>query len=55
MKRLVYAPMARAFIRSSNMSGQIYDVSKDIVEGSVTRRVNDISSAQLVLRNPRIS
>lgn len=53
MKRLVYAPMARAFIRSSNMSGQIYDVSKDIVEGSVTRRVNDISSAQLVLRNPK--
>lgn len=51
MKRLVYAPKAFVFIRSSNMGGRIYDVSEDVVSGSVQRLVNEPSTASLVLRN----
>jgi len=52
VRRLVTAPRVFAFIRSTN-AGKTYDVSADVVSGSVSRRVNDVSTASLVLRNPK--
>jgi hypothetical protein len=49
MKRFVYSPSVNAFIKTD--SG-IIDVSTDIISGSVTRRVNAASSANLSLQNP---
>jgi len=51
LKRLIYAPKAYVFIRSSNQNGRIYDVSSDVVSGSVTQNVGDLSKAEFVLRN----
>jgi len=58
MKRLVYAPKVWIFIRASNITdektgeeGKIFDVSSDIVRGSVTQNLGDLSSAQFELRN----
>lgn len=48
MKRLVYAPKAFAYIEGDN---GIVDVSDDIVSGSVSRKINQVSQAELVLRN----
>ena len=49
MRRLVYSPKAYAYIKTY---AGIIDVSDYIVDGSVTRRVNQVSSAELTLRNP---
>lgn len=51
MKRLVYAPKVWVFVRSTNMGGKIYDVSSDVVRGSVTQNVGDLSKARFELRN----
>lgn len=51
MRRLVYAPKAFIFIRSSNLNGKIFDVSSDVVRGSVTQNCGDVSSAEFELRN----
>ena len=51
MRRLIYAPRAYVFIRSENMNGRIYDVSGDLVSGTITRNVNDLSKAEITLRN----
>lgn len=51
MRRLTYSPKAYIFIRSSNLGGRIYDVSADVVNGSVTQNCGDVSTAQFVLRN----
>ena len=50
MKRLVYAPKVYIFIRSSNLD-RIYDVSSDVVSGSVTQNMGDMSKATFELRN----
>lgn len=49
MKRLVYRPKVWAYIKTDT---QAIDVSSYIVSGSVSRIVNDVSTAKLVLRNP---
>jgi uncharacterized protein (TIGR02594 family) len=49
MRRFVYAPDVNAYILTD--SGLI-DVSADIISGSVTRRINAVSNAQLTLQNP---
>ena len=49
MKRLVYSPKINAYIKAD--SG-VYDVSDYIVDFSIDRKVNQVSSAQLTLRNP---
>jgi hypothetical protein len=49
MKRFVYAPSVSAFIKTDN---GIIDVSADIIDGTVTRRVNAASNASLTLQNP---
>jgi hypothetical protein len=51
MRRLVYAPKVWIFIRSSNLGGQIFDVSSDVVRGSVTQNLGDLSKARFELRN----
>lgn len=49
MKRLVYSPKINSYIKAD--SG-IYDVSEYITEFSINRKVNQVSSAELTLRNP---
>lgn len=51
MKRLIYAPKAYIFIRSSNLDGRIYDVTSDVVRGEVTQNLGDVSKARFELRN----
>lgn len=51
MKRLIYAPKVYIFIRSSNMGGNVYDVSADVTSGSVTQNLGDLSKAKWTLRN----
>lgn len=51
MRRLVYAPKAYIFIRSSNLGGKIYDVTSDVVNGTVTQNCGDVSKARFELRN----
>jgi len=51
MKRLIYAPKVYIFIRSSNLGGRVYDVSSDVVSGSVTQNLNEVSTASFYLRN----
>lgn len=50
-KRLVYSPKAYVFIRSYK-TGQIVDVSNDVVGGSINRLINQPSSASVTLKNP---
>lgn len=50
MERLVYSPTVQAFIRTE--ANGIVDVSDFIVSGSVNRVVNEVSTAELTLRNP---
>lgn len=49
MKRFVYSPKVEAWVKTSQ---GIVELTPYIVSGSVTRRVNQISSAELVIRNP---
>lgn len=52
MERFVYVPKVEAFIRcDGDGSGRIIDVSEDIVDGSVTRRVDAMSTTTLTLQN----
>lgn len=50
MKRLVYSPKAYVYIKDS--SGTIHDVSKYVVSGSINRKINQVSTATIELRNP---
>jgi hypothetical protein len=50
VKRLIYCPKAYIFVRSSNLN-RVYDVSSDVVSGSVTSNINDVSKATFQLRN----
>lgn len=49
MKRLVYSPYVQAFVKTGD---GVFDLSPYILNGSVNRKVNQVSSAQLTLRNP---
>lgn len=50
MQRLVFNPKAYAFIKTTQYG--VVDVSDYIIRGSVNRRVNAVSSANLTLQNP---
>lgn len=50
MQRFVYNPRVEAFISLSS-TGQIIDISDDIVSGEVIRRINQASEASIVLQN----
>lgn len=49
MKRLVYAPKINAYIKAD--SG-IYDISEYIVDFNIDRKINQVSTAELTIRNP---
>lgn len=51
MRRLVYAPLVQAYVKYDE---GVFDVSPYIVGGSVNRKINQVSTAQLTLRNPVI-
>ncbi len=50
MRRLVYNP--RAFVYIKDQDGTIHDVSTYVTAGSITRRIDQVSSADINLRNP---
>src|SRR5881227_2066541 len=50
MQRLVYSPKAYVFIKDSK--NRIHDVSRFVTAGNVARRINQVSSASVTLRNP---
>src|SRR5690349_8453451 len=49
MKRFVYAPDVEAYIQTSK---GILDVSDDIINGSITLKLNGVSNFTLTLQNP---
>lgn len=49
MKRLVYSPKVTAFVKAD--SG-VYDLTDHITQFNVTRKINQVSTAELTLRNP---
>ena len=49
MKRFVYAPDVEAYIQTNK---GVLDVSDDIINGSMTLRLNAVSSFSLTLQNP---
>lgn len=49
MKRLVYAPKINAYIKAD--SG-IFDISEYIVDFNIDRKINQVSTAELNIRNP---
>lgn len=51
MRRLIYAPKAYIFIRSSNLNGKVFDVSSDVTGGEVTQVCGDMSTATFTLKN----
>lgn len=50
MRRLVYAPKTYVYVK--DRSGTIHDLSAYVTAGSVTRRIDQVSSATITLRNP---
>lgn len=49
MKRLVYSPKVKAYIKADN---GIIDISEYITAGGVERKLDQVSSAKLTIRNP---
>jgi hypothetical protein len=50
VRRFIYAPEVQIYIRSDEVD-QVFDVSKDVVSGNVTRRLDAVSTATFVLQN----
>jgi murein DD-endopeptidase MepM/ murein hydrolase activator NlpD len=50
MRRFAYAPDVNAYISTQEYG--FIDVSADIISGDVTRRLNAVSNASLVIQNP---
>lgn len=49
-RRLVYSP--KAYVYTKAQDGTIYDLKQYVVSGQIQRKVNQVSSAQVTLRNP---
>lgn len=52
MKRFVYAPRVYIFVKDKY--GEIHDLSRYVVSGSVERRLDAVSGATFALRNPEM-
>lgn len=52
MRRFVYAPKVEIFIRLEDEK-RVIDVSDDVISGSVSRRLNKMSTAEFKLQNKR--
>ena len=60
MRRIVYSPEVQVFVQPGGFGPNgkplpPVDISNDIVEGSITRKSDDISTAHFVVQNRRIS
>lgn len=60
MRRIVYSPEVQVFIQPGGLgsNGQPIppvDISNDIIEGSISRKSDDISTAHFVVQNRRLS
>lgn len=49
--RLVYAP--KAYVYTKQQSGAILDLTQYVTAGQVDRKINQVSTAQVTLRNPQ--
>ena len=52
MQRLVYSPKAYVYIKDK--TDQIRDISNYVVSGTVSRKINQVSSATIEVRNPNM-
>lgn len=50
MERLVYSP--KVYCYTKNQSGTLYNLTNYVVSGQVQRLINQVSSAEVTLRNP---
>ena len=50
MRRFIYSPEVQVYIRSDE-ANKVFDVSKDIISGSVIRRLDAVSNASVTLQN----
>src|SRR3954464_4711741 len=49
MRRIVYSPKAYVYVQTDN---GVYNLSDLVVSGSVSRKVNQVSSAEVTFQNP---
>jgi hypothetical protein len=49
-QRLVYSP--KAYVYTKNANGALFDLSPFVTAGQVDRKINQVSTAQITLRNP---
>lgn len=52
MRRLVYSPKAYVYIQTAPPNPQVFNISDLVVSGNVHRKVNQISTAEVVFQNP---
>lgn len=52
MRRLTYTPKVYVFVKDKK--GRIHDLSSYVVAGSVSRKIDQVSSASVTLRNPKM-
>jgi hypothetical protein len=51
MRRFVYSPKVEALIKLDGTDGRVIDVTRDLISGTVNRRVDAMSTAQIQLQN----
>lgn len=49
---MVYTP--KVYVFTKNPAGEIIDVSRYVTQGTINRRVNAVSTAEITLRNPKM-
>jgi hypothetical protein len=52
LRRFVYSPKVWAYVKTGNTSKSVVDISTFLVSGSINRRLNAVSTADLTIRNP---
>ena len=52
VRRLVYSPKAYVYVK--DREGNIHDLTNYVTAGNVTRRIDQVSSADITLRNPHM-
>ena len=52
MKRLVYSPKAFVFVKDQN--NQIHNISQYVTGGNIVRKIDQVSTASITLRNPEM-
>lgn len=52
MKRLVYTP--KAFVYVKDKTGKIHDLTSYVMSGQITRKTDQVSDAEVTLRNPHM-